>query len=222
MAGLVKMWKLLAVPVLACVLPGGVFAEFSQTRDFAISVNGKESGFSRMALAQKGDGSFTVAVQASVELQIIFKYRFQMDANELWKDGRLVELKSAVNDNGKQDQVMAAAQTEQISVRKNGGRERTVQSDAWTTSFWKLPDARYHNKNIPVLESYTAESYIGLLQYVGTEPINVGAQQVSCYHFRVTGGPHPIDLWFDQYYLLVREEFVKQGQRMAIQLIGIR
>lgn len=214
-------WTIVVV-LLVASFPGSLFADFAQNRDFLISVNGKEAGFSRMSIAQKGDGAFTVSVQASVELKIFFTYRFMLDSTEYWKDGRLVQMKTSVNDNGKQEQVTAAAQNDQIVVRKSDGVDRSAQPDAWVTSFWRLADAKYHNKNVPILESYTAETYTGLLQYVGTEPLRVGDQNVNCYHFRVTGGAYPVDLWYDQYYLLVREEFTKSGQRMAIQLLNIR
>jgi len=214
--------KSLIVLLVTGILPAGLFAEFSQNRDFVISVNGKEAGFSRMSIKQQNDGSFIMTVQASVELKIFFTYRFMLDSTEYWKDGRLVHMKSKVNDNGKQDEVTAAAQNDHIVIRKNKSPDFTVPADSWVTSFWKLADAKYHNKNIPVLESYTAETYNGQLQYVGTEQLPVGSQSLPCYHFRISGGAYPIDLWFDQYYLLVREEFNKSGQRMVIQLTNIR
>ena len=41
-------------------------------------------------------------------------------------------------------------------------------------------------------------------------------------HFRVTGGPTPIDLWFDRYYRLVRQEFTEAGHKMIVQLVNVR
>lgn len=208
--------------LVVCWTPISLFADFAQNREFLITVNNKEAGFSRMKVTQASDGGMHISVDASVELRIIFKYFFNMKSTEHWKDGRLVQMDTEVNDNGKQDKVVAAARADQLVVRKTNGQEKPVQADAWSSSFWRLADPKYHNKNVPVFENYTGDSFTGLLQYVATEAIPVGGQSLNCYHFRLTGGPYPIDLWFDQYYLLVRQEFVKTGQRMVIQLTNVR
>ncbi len=95
-------------------------------------------------------------------------------------------------------------------------------AEVWPSSFWKLADARYHNKPVPVLESDTGAAYVGQLQFVGNEKITVGGKLEECYHFRVGGGNGPTELWYDRYHRLVRQEFTESGHRTIVQLDAIR
>src|SRR5581483_10819714 len=97
---------------------------------------------------------------------------------------------------------------------------RLIRPDVWTTSYWKLADARFHNKTVPILDADSGKESTAQLQYVGTEQINIGSQPENCYHFRVVGSGNPIDLWYDRYHRLVRQDFVEQGHRTIIQLVN--
>ena len=52
--------------------------------------------------------------------------------------------------------------------------------------------------------------------------IKVGSELQDCYHFRVSSAPGPIDLWFDRFHRLVRQEFTESGHKTIVQLIQVR
>ncbi len=193
-----------------------------ETRDFAIIVDGKEAGQSRLTITVQTDGTTVVAGTAKVKVnQIIFNYTFSIESTEWWKDGKLVGLRANAVDNGKHLEITAAPDSAGLRLMVNG-QPRTASNEVWTASFWKLADARYHNKTVPVLEPDSGKEYTAQLQYVGTEQLTLLGQPQSCYHFRVSGGPYPVDVWFDRYHRLVRQEFVDSGHRTIVQLMGIK
>jgi hypothetical protein len=215
-----RPWVCLAIVLLG--LPHSVRADDAEYRDFKILVDGKECGFSQMTITRKNDGSMTMTASAAVRIsQVLFTYNFNTQASEWWKDGQLRNMKTNSTENGKKTEVIATAQPGGVLLQVNT-QGRVTRPDIWPTSFWKLADAKYHNKEIPILEADTGKEYVGRLQYIATEEMNVARQTQKCYHFRVTGGPSPVDLWFDRFYLLVRQDFVESGHRTSVPLINIR
>ena len=119
------------------------------------------------------------------------------------------------------NEVDITVEGKQLRARVNGA-DRAVAGDVWTSTFCKLPDAKYHNKQVSVFELDTGKEHQGQLQLVGKEQLTLLGRLQECYHFRYTGGASPTDLWFDQYHRLVRQEFVELGQRTIVQLSSIR
>jgi hypothetical protein len=214
-------WHGMMAGILALLaVPLPVLGADTEKRDFAIFVDGKEAGQTRMTITQNDDGSTLMQANANVKVQqAIFTYTFSIQATELWKDGRLFSLKANTNDNGKKTDVQAAADGDRLRLTING--QQRMGNAAWASSYWKLADARFHNKQLPILEGDTGKEFVGQLQFIGMEQITIANQPHKCYHFRVTGGPYPIDLWFDVYHRLVRQEFVEANHRTIIQLTRV-
>lgn len=213
-----KAWLLSVAVALAAALSAQ--ATDTETREFSIYVDGKPAGLSRLTLVQQDDGSVYVSGNVEAKVQGILRlHTYQAEAQEWWKNGKLFALKLTANDNGKKADIQCNADGDQLRMRVNG-EERRVRGDVWPTSYWKL-DPR-HNKQVPLLEVDTGREFTGELKYLATEPIKVGDQLVQCYHFRVTGGPSTIDLWYDQYHRLVRQEFLESGLRTLVFLTSVR
>jgi hypothetical protein len=212
---------LVATVVLLAGAGGAARAVDTEHRDFTILVDGKTAGQSRVTVVQQDDGSAYMKATASVKLQGLFAYNFSIDAEEWWKGGKLIALKAHSEENRKRTDVAVSGDGKQLVVNVNG-QARTLDPDIWTTSYWKLADARFHNNKIAILETDTGTLLAGQLQYVGTEKLTVGTALKDCYHFRVTGIPAPIDLWYDQFHRLVRQEFTESGHRTIVQLDAIR
>ncbi len=212
----------LAVLAFACCA-GAARATDTEHRDYAVFVNGKQAGSSRITMVVQDDGSTYMAASLDVKVnQILIKYALKLETQEWWKNGKLVGMKTVGVENGKQTEVNVAVDNNaQLRLRVNG-QERPVRADAWTSSYWKLADARFHGKEIAVLEVDTGKEMVGTLELVGTEQKKVGADLKKCYHFRVKGIASPVDLWFDEFHRLVRQEFVEQGQQTIVELIAIR
>jgi hypothetical protein len=200
-------------------------ADDTEQREFSIFVDGKESGSSRMTIVQKDDGTTYMTAAADVKFKhlVIIDYVIKIETQEWWKNGQLIGLKTTGTDNGKKIDVTIAPGNQQLRVRSNG-KETAVKSEVWTNSFWKLADARFHNKQVPIVESDTGKEFTSDLKYVGMEKIPVGGQLQDCYRFQVPTTPSsgPIDLWYDKYHRLVRQEFTESGHKTIVQLNQVR
>jgi hypothetical protein len=193
-----------------------------EQRDFSIMVDGKEAGQSRITITVTDDGTTVVTANAKVKFsQLLFTYNYNVESMEWWKDGKLIGLKSNTVENGKHTEVTAAGTGAQLKICING-QDRLGSAEDWSSSFWKLADARYHNKPVPIIETDTGKEFVGQLQYIGTEQLTLQSQPQACYHFRVTGGSYPIDVWFDRYHRLARQEFIDSGHKTIVQLIAVK
>jgi hypothetical protein len=192
-------------------------------RDFSISVDGRESGLSQLTISTQDDGMVMVTGKASVVVnKLIVKVTYDVQATEWWKNGLLAGFKARVNDNGKVTELQASLDRVDTLHLRIGNSERVLRRETWINSFWKLPDPRFFNKQVPVLDGDSGKDFMSTLQFVAEEKVNVGNQPWKCYHFRVTGGPCVEDLWFDESHRLVRREFDEQRSHIVIQLTGIR
>jgi hypothetical protein len=193
-----------------------------EQRDFSIMVDGKEAGQSRLTITVADDGAIVVTANAKVKFsQLLFTYNYNVESTEWWKDGKLIGLKSNTVENGKHTEVTAAAAGTQLKIRVNG-QDRLGSADDWSSSFWKLADARYHNKPVHIIETDSGKEFMGQLQYIGTEQLTLQSQPQACYHFRVSGGGYPIDVWFDRYHRLARQEFIDSGHKTILQLTAVK
>jgi hypothetical protein len=212
-----------AILVSLHVCAGSARADDTEQREFSIFVDGKQAGSSRMTLIQKDDGATQMSATVDVKFRhlLILEYVLKIETQESWKDGRLIGMKTNSIENGKKNEITIAGDEKQLRLRVNG-KESVLKSEVWTTSFWKLADARFHNKEISIVESDTGKEFNCELKYVGTEKIKVGNQLQACYRFLVTAAPGPVDLWFDRYHRLVRQEFTESGHKTIVQLVNIR
>jgi hypothetical protein len=198
-----------------------LLADEREQREYAVLIDGKEAGQTTLDIHQQDNGLTSVATRASIKVQrLIIQYNLTIDSTEWWRDDRLVSLKSQTKENGKMTSIDVAAEGTQLRARVNG-QERMLPGETWTSTFRKLPDAKFHNKDLPLFEIDTGREFQGQLQYIGTEKLTILNQLLPCYHFRYTGGPSPTDVWFDSQHRLVRQEFVEKGHRTIGQLIRV-
>jgi hypothetical protein len=200
-------------------------ADDTEYRDYVIFVDGKEAGQSRITMVEKADGSTYVSATAKVRVKVVglfTGYSYDVTAQEQWQAGRLVSLKSVATEDSKTTRVDVTRTGEQLRVQINGSGGNFLRPDVWPSSYWKLADKRFHNKQVPILDADTGNELTGQLTYVNLEKLKIGGKLDDCYHFRVTGIPVPIDLWFDRYHRLVRQEFTESGHRTIVQVIAVR
>ncbi|MBI2804966.1 MAG: hypothetical protein HYX68_08295 [Planctomycetes bacterium] len=218
-------WKRLAQSTALLALlaaPAISRADDTELREYSVVVNGKPAGVSRMTIVQKNDGTTYMSGSADVKFRVLLgDYIVKIDTQEWWKQGRLIGMKTSGSENGKKVDVTVAADNNQLRVRVNG-KELLRRADSWTSTYWKLADARFHNKQVPILEVDSGREFNSDLKYVGQEKLKVGNQLQDCYHFLVTAAPGPIDLWYDRYHRLVRQEFTESGHKTIVQLVTVR
>jgi hypothetical protein len=198
-------------------------ADDMEQRRYVVYVDEKQAGWSRLTMVEKG-GATHVTGEAEVNVKLLFlnAFSYKVRSEETWVKGELTDLKSDATEDGKNTQVEVKRTGEQLHLRVNGSTVGTLRSDVWTSSYWKLADGRFHNNTVPVLDADTGKLYMGRLDLVGNEAIKIANKAEDCYHFKVTGLPVPIDLWFDRYHRLVRQDFTEKGHRTVVQLIEVR
>ncbi|MBI3409548.1 MAG: hypothetical protein HY040_14505 [Planctomycetes bacterium] len=193
-----------------------------EVREFSILVDGKEAGQSTMTITVKDDGTTEMTAAAKVHIRkVIFNYSFSIDSMEVWKDGKLIGMQNRSEEDGKKTEVVALKEGNQLKLRVNG-KERLVNPESWVSSYWKLADQKFHNQKAPLIDSDTGKDMTGELKHIATEQITINGEAQKCYHFRITGIDVPIDLWFDRYHRLVRQEFTESGHKTIVQLINVK
>ena len=214
--------------VLSCLalfaLLGSIRADDTEVREFSIFVDGKDAGASRLTLVQKNDGSTYMSATVDVKFRhlLVVDYVIKVKTQEWWKDGRLVGMETTSTENSKKTEVTIGLDKKNNLGMRVNGKESTLRPDIWTNSYWKLADARFHNKQVPIVEVDSGKEFTTDLKYVGTEKINVGGQLQDCYRFLVTNAPGPIDLWYDKYHRIVRQEFTESGHKTIVKLENVK
>ncbi len=200
-----------------------VRADDTEHREYSIFVDEKNAGTSRVTIQQKDDGSSYMTGSLDVKFRhlLVTEYSIKIETQEWWKDGRLIGMKTKTNDNGKKSDVTVGLDGTQLRLSVNGAN-RVIKPEIWTNSYWKLADKRFHNNAVPILEVDSGKEYTCELKYIGTRSLKIGNDTQDCYHFRVSSAPGPIDLWFDRYHRLVRQEFTESGHKTVVQLNNIR
>ena len=208
-----------------------VFAPLAQAtaasverRDFSLRVDNKPAGDYQMVITAQGDGTTVVTCQARVEVKKlvgIYKYTYSYRGTETWQGHRLIRLESSTNDDGTRFTVNAVADGNWLRVKVND-QERLSRPDVWTTSYWRLPEARFRNGAVPLLDADTAQPIDGQMRLVGTEALSIGGQTQNCAHYHVSGKRIEVDVWYDAQERMVRQESVEQGHRTVFELTGLR
>lgn len=212
-------WLLCALAVLFSA--AAVRAADSETREFIVKVDGKPSGTARITIDKQDDGTTTVACDTHVRVKVLLKtYVYTCQTRETWKEGRLQQLASSCNDDGKQFQVSAVAQADGLHVRVNG-REHLSRPEVWVSSYWTLPDAKLRDRAIPVLDADNGRDMQGRLQFLGTAQIAVAGQLQNVQHYRFHG-PKRIELYYDAGQRLVHQEWVEEGHPTVLELVRLR
>ena len=213
----------LCLITLACAV-SPIRADDTEEREFSVFIDGKEAGSSRMTIVQKDDGTSYMTATCDVKFRhlLVVDYVIKLETQEWWKNGQLIGLKTKCSDNGKKTDVTVAVDNNMLRLQVNGMADKYIKGESWTSSFWKLADAKFHNKPIPIIESDTGKEITSELKYIDTQQLKLGGQLQDCYHFRVNVASGPVDLWYDRYHRIVRQEFTESGHKTVVQLVNIK
>ena len=188
-----------------------------ERRTFTVSVDGKPCGSHQIVIHNKDDKSVVVTSQADVTVRVaIITYKYAFRGSETWKDGKLQQLSTSTNDNGKRHSVTADATKDGLAVKADG-RDVQIRGEPWVTTYWKLPPENQRGPNVGLLDADTGKLINARLDKVGVEKITIGGKTVECVHWKLTGGV-AVDLWYDGADRLIRQELVEQGHRTILEL----
>lgn len=206
---------------MAAILLNGFPARAANedVRQYQITVDNKRAGNSLLTIRDQGEEGILLSRQADVRVSIggIIGYRFASHGSEVWKDGRLLRMESVCQHGMKRYAVTAGAERGAVRVRVND-QDRLVNQNVWTTSYWRLPEARYRNRSLPILDGDTGREILARLEYLGVDRVNVAGELQNCTHYRLSGGVQA-DLWYDLQERLVRQESVEQGHRTVLEMV---
>lgn len=198
-------------------------ADVTEIRDFVVQVGGKQVGHTQLVITDRKDGTTVVNNKANVQVKFIITYNYSYQGTEVWKNYQLLQLDGQCDDNAKKFTVRADYDAKANALRvQASGKEQAVKPEAWTTSYWKLPDPKFHNAAVTLVDADRGDIIGGQLQYVGTEELTIAAKKQKCYRFKVVGPKTPVNLWFDAHHRLVRQEFTESGHRTIIELVSVR
>lgn len=190
-----------------------------EERVFRIKIEDREAGRYTQKLTTYPDGTIDLDAKADVKLKVLtINYQLAYRGNERWKENRLIHLGSASNDNGTTHTLTVSADGNHLKV-KEGGKERPLSGDAWSTSYWTLPPADRRLKPLTLVDSDSGQEHHVQLQIIGKERVQVGTQAVPCTHYRMTGTLQA-DLWFDEKDRLVRREMMRKDRKTVMELIS--
>jgi hypothetical protein len=210
-----------------------------ETREFKVSVDGKERGACTMRIQKRDDGSEKLQIDAGLTFDyVVYVYRYHSTGTEVWKEGRLVELENTADLNKTRYRLLAKSTEKGLRLSVDG-KTSDFPADTWATSYWRLPDrlahpdARSKSKVVPAAGSKPADGekpqYVSLLdsdkglalrgelRYVGRETISVARKRQPCDHYRVSGEVQ-VDLWYDKSQRLARREGVDSGHKTLLEL----
>jgi hypothetical protein len=191
-----------------------------EERVYRIRVEDREAGRYTQKITTYGEGTIDIESKADVKVKVaILTFQYAYRGHERWKEGKLQYLASSSNDDGKTHTLMVTAEGGQLKV-KEGGKERPMNGDAWSTSYWTLPPADRRTQPLVLVDADSGEEHRVQMQVVGKQTLQVGTQAVACTHYRVTGTIQA-DLWFDDRDRLVKRESLRKGRKAIVELQAV-
>jgi hypothetical protein len=185
------------------LLPSVVMAASGSVHlDFTVRKNGDAIGHHQIELARDGDLE-NVSIKTNVVVKIVYVpvYRFEHTGNEVWRNGRLVSLRSQTNDDGEKHTLQVSAKDDRLEVTGDGTASQT--SDAI------IPASLWNHDLVTrtvLLNTLTGKQMAVNVADLGIDSVPVHGSAVQAHHYKVTGELER-DLWYDQSDTLVLVKF---------------
>jgi hypothetical protein len=192
-----------------------------EVREYDVVVKDKPVGKLTTRIAHAQDGTTVTTTDTAVEAEfVLIKYRYEFHGTETWQGDRLVGLNSRTNDDGKLLAVSAAVDLRGSRIDVKDKPHRSGPVLAMTSSYWRLPDARFAAGKFSIIDSDTGNLFTVRLERVGPDSVVIEGRKVACEHYRVSGDT-AADIWFDQ-GRLVRQQTVEMGYTTELRLARVR
>jgi hypothetical protein len=238
------LWGAIALAGCACSIANAAEPKTLEleTREFKVSVDGKQRGKCTMQIRRREDGSDKMTIDSGLSYNfVVYEYRYHSAGTEVWKNDRLVELENTADFNGTKYVLKANSGANGIRATVNGKKSQ-LDSDIWVTSYWRLPERLAQNdpasgkgiipasgtrsagkkpaQTVSLLDSDKGQHLRGQMTFVGEETITVAGKRKSCAHYRISGGV-TVELWYDSTRRLVRQEGVDDGHKSLMEVTRI-
>jgi hypothetical protein len=184
---------------------------------FDVLRNGKPFGSHAVSFGIAADGTMTattdVRLKASLGPITVFKY--ELDATETWKEGRLVGLTGVVDDSGKDGSVQALRDGETLQV------EGTEYSGAVPLGI--LPSSHWNFAQTgatQLLSTEDGELIKVVVEDKGGDTVMVAGQPIDARHY-LMDSDIDVDLWYDDQGRWVKLAFEARGQQIEYALTEV-
>jgi hypothetical protein len=214
-------WLLPLAGLAVIVFAGTTPAAEPEVRQYATYVDREPAGSYTMTISRRNDGSTVMEGRADVLIKFLAGlrvYRYSYAGTEVWKDGKLQQLESQTNDDGKPYRVSVSRDGDHLNVNVNG-HSRTMRGDVWATTYWRFPENAV--TPMPLLDADTGRELNGTLELLGPSRVRVGDKTVNCTHYRLKH-ELAVDLWYDGQGRLLKQEWFEEGKHVVLELQSIR
>ncbi len=202
----------------ALLLPAASSAE---ERGFEVTVDGKPAGDFRMKVTALADGSEQVDMAADVKFRTFgIGYSYSSRSTEIWTDGRLRQLDSAVNDDGKKKRVKVESDARGLTVVVNN-RPTPCAKTALLATGWRLPPSDQKAFEAVVVDTEDGTQTVARIEYVGDFQAKLPAGAVPGRRYKVTGKDLDAEWVFDGAGRPIHQTMKWDGHTVVLKLTGI-
>jgi len=182
--------------------------------DYKITRNGGEVGFQSVEFIRNGD---QLTVRTHTKIAVTFLgftlYHFTYEAEEQWKNGRLVSLTSRSDDDGEPRQVALKLDGDRLRGTYNG-RVRDYPATLIPASLWH--PATVHQTVL--LDPYRGRDRQVAVANKGEETIVIQGRAITAHHYAITD-KITRDIWYNSNGQLVEVQFfAKDGSEIQVVL----
>ena len=177
---------------IACCWAGVVTASESQLA-FDVYLDDKPVGVHRVILdTSAGEKRVQVEAQFDVKFLAITAYKYRHRADEVWRNGCLVELETRTNANGKTTTVDARPAPEGLEV-KTPDESATLGGCVRTFAYWDPELLRSQR----LLNTQTGEYELTSLAQVDSKPLSFNGRDYGVKRYRLSvRDKADIELWY--------------------------
>ncbi|NWG46479.1 MAG: hypothetical protein HXY25_08015 [Alphaproteobacteria bacterium] len=182
---------------------------------FEVTRNGAPFGHHHARFFEEGAAlRVETAVALKVKVAFVTVFRYTLDTQEEWQDGRLVAIRSQADDNGNAVRMSGTADGGGLSVTTSRGESLRAPADIVPTTYWNkaLTEAEL------VLNSQNGQLLEVTVERIGPETIRARGEEITATRYRLSGGLD-LDLWYDEAGIWVRSAFTARGAEVVFELL---
>ncbi|MDY6979998.1 MAG: DUF6134 family protein [Pseudomonadota bacterium] len=181
---------------------------------FTVYLDDKAIGYHRFRVTHDAEQQQVISeARFDVRFWFINAYEYRHYNRETWRDGCLIEVDAATDDNGELSQVRARRDNGQLNFSRpeNKSLEGCVRSFAyWAPQY--LDSAR-------LLNTQTGEYQDVEVVRLGKDDVTVGGQVQQANRYRIRNEKFSIDLWYsDQNQWLALESTTERGATLRYRI----
>lgn len=163
--------------------------------EFNVFLDGSEIGSHRFSFQSLGTepSHYRLTSEASYRVKVLFVtvYEYRHRSVEEWRDGCLVEIRSATEDNGDEYRVSGERSGDGFRLRVNGETETVEENCIRTFAYWN-PELIHTGQ---LLNSQTGELTRVEHEDIGTTPLPWQRDRRAATR-KLATGDGPIELWY--------------------------